>query len=303
VPVAHAFAFSEALEPLVDSCSIFEIEGSDYWAVAGITQHFPDHASLVKAIKQTARDAEIDPPDVEILQLPNIDWLAQNRDSFPSLRYGRFLIHGSHERPARPTHALTIEVDAGRAFGSGTHGSTEGCLRSLDRLSRSIRPKRMLDLGCGSGILAMAAARLWRRVSVLAVDIDIHAVRTTAENTKRNHVARQIHAARADGYPRRRHGIGGNCDLVTANILAAPLISMATDAKHWLRPGGRIILSGLLRHQERAVQAAYGSRGFILLRRVRIQGWSTLSLRLGGRLQPSNSFGKRSNSVEKSFMP
>lgn len=282
VPAAHAFAFGEALETLVDSCATFEIEESPNWAVTGITQHFPDHPTLIRAVKRAASDAGIDAPDVEIQQLPAIDWLARNRESFPSLHYGRFLIHGSHQRPTRPTHALTIEVDAGRAFGSGTHGSTEGCLRTLERLSRSTRPRRMLDLGCGSGILAMAAARLWRRISILAADVDIHAVRTTAENSKRNQVTGQIRAARADGYPRRRHGIGGRCDLVTANILAGPLIAMATDAKRWLRPGGRIILSGLLNHQERAVVAAYLSRGFIVVKRVRIQGWSTLCLKLAG---------------------
>jgi ribosomal protein L11 methyltransferase len=282
VPAAHAFAFGEALEALVDSCSTFEIENSANWAVTAITQSFPDHATLIRAVKRAAHDADIDAPDVEIQQLPAVDWLARNRESFPSLHYGRFLIHGSHQRPSRPTHALTMEVDAGRAFGSGTHGSTEGCLRTLELMSHSTRPRRMLDLGCGSGILAMAAARLWRRVTVLAVDIDIHAVRTTAENSKRNHVSRRIRAARADGYPRRRHGIGGRCDLVTANILAAPLIDMATDAKRWLRPGGAIILSGLLNHQEREVAAAYLSRGFIVVKRVRIQGWSTLFMRRRG---------------------
>jgi ribosomal protein L11 methyltransferase len=282
VPAAHAFDFGEALESLVDSCSTFEIENSDQWAVTGICQHFPDHATLIRAIKDAARAAGIDAPDVEINQLPSIDWLARNRESFPSLHYGRFLIHGSHARPARPTHALTMEVDAGRAFGSGTHGTTEGCLRSLELLSRSTRPSRMLDLGCGSGILAMAAARLWRRASILAVDIDIHAVRTACENSKRNLVARQIRTARADGYPRRRQGMGGRCDLVTANILAPPLIAMATDAKRWLRPGGMIILSGLLNHQEREVAAAYLSRGFAMVKRVRIQGWSTLCMRRRG---------------------
>ena len=282
VPAAHAFDFGEALEPLVDSCSTFEIENSDQWAVTGICQHFPDHATLIRAIKDAARAAGIDAPDVEINQLPSIDWLARNRESFPSLHYGRFLIHGSHARPARPTHALTMEVDAGRAFGSGTHGTTEGCLRSLELLSRSTRPSRMLDLGCGSGILAMAAARLWRRASILAVDIDIHAVHTTRENIKHNHVARQIRAARADGYPRGNNGFTGRCELITANILAGPLISMATDARRWLRPGGVIILSGLLNHQEREVFAAYRSRGFVMVKRTRVQGWSTLMLRLAG---------------------
>jgi len=282
VPAAHAFDFGEALEPLVDSCSTFEIEGSNEWAVTGISQHFPDHASLIRAVKDAARAADIEAPDVEIQQLPDVDWLARNRDSFPSLHYGRFLIHGSHERPRRPTHALTIEVDAGRAFGSGTHGSTEGCLRSLERISRSARPRRMLDLGCGSGILAMAAARLWRRLAILAVDIDIHAVTTTRENIRRNRVARQIQAARADGYPRGNNGFAGRCELITANILAGPLITMATDARRWLRPGGVIILSGLLNHQEQAVFAAYRSRGFVMLERTRVQGWSTLILRKGG---------------------
>ncbi len=282
VPAAHAFDFGEALEPLVDSCSTFEIEGTDQWAVTGISQHFPDHASLIRAVKDAAGAAGIDAPDVEIQQLPDVDWLARNRESFPALHYGRFLIHGSHQPPKHPTSALAIEVDAGRAFGSGTHGSTEGCLRSLEWISRSKRPRQMLDLGCGSGILAMAAARLWRRLAILAVDIDIHAVTTTRENIKRNRVARQIRAARADGYPRGNNGFIGRCELITANILAPPLIAMATDARRWLRPGGVIILSGLLNHQAQEVFAAYRGRGFIMVKRTRVQGWTTLVLRKPG---------------------
>ena len=286
VPAALAFSMGEALEPHVDSCATFEIEGSPDWAVTGIVQHFPDHAAIIGAIKAASEAARIRMPEVAIEQLPPIDWLARNRESFPSMRYGRFLIHGSHQRPVGPTNALTIEVDAGRAFGSGTHGTTEGCLRALDRLHRSTRPRRILDLGCGSGILAMAAARLWPGSSILAVDIDIEAVHTTRENIRLNQVTRQIRVARADGYPKRRglvggrRGlIGGRCDLVTANILAGPLIKMAPDAARWIRPGGRIILSGLLNHQEREVLAAYRACGFVLMRRGRIHGWSTLDLR------------------------
>jgi ribosomal protein L11 methyltransferase len=279
VLAAHAFSMGEALDPHVDSCATFEMEGSSNWAITGIVQHFPDHAAIIGAIEAASEAAGIRMPEVVIEQLPPIDWLARNRESFPSMRYGRFLIHGSHQRPVVRTNALTIEVDAGRAFGSGTHGTTEGCLRALDRLHRSTRPRRMLDLGCGSGILAMAAARLWPGLSILAVDIDIQAVHTTRENIRLNQVTRQIRVARADGYPKRRGSVGGRCDLVTANILAGPLIKMAPDAAHWIRLGGRIILSGLLNHQEREVLAAYRACGFELIHRGRIQGWSTLGLR------------------------
>ena len=279
VPAADAWTVADAIERFVITVSVFEIEGTPDWAVTGIIEGFPDHAAIVAAIEDVARAGGFTVSDIRIDLLPEIDWLARNRDSFPSLYYGRFLIHGSYRRPARPTNALTIEVDAGRAFGSGTHGSTEGCLRALDQLARSRRPRRILDLGCGSGILAIAAARLWRRAMIAATDIDIQAVETTRENVRLNRVARQIVSSRADGYPLRRPPPGGRCDLVIANILAQPLIGLAPDAGRWVRPGGHIILSGLLTHQEQAVLAAYRANGFALGRRHRVRGWSTLMLR------------------------
>lgn len=278
VPAASAWPIAEAIEPFVTTVSAFEIEGTPDWAVTGIVNGFPDHAAIVGAVQAAARVECIKSPEVDIDLLPEVDWLVKNRESFPTLRYGRFLIHGSHRRPSRPTSALTIEVDAGRAFGSGTHGTTEGCLRLLERLARSYRPLRVLDLGCGSGILAMAAARLWRRARIAAVDIDSQAVETTRENIRLNRLAGRIHGWRSDGYPRRRPAVGRRLDLVIANILAQPLVDMAPEAARRVRPGGRIILSGLLTHQEPAVLAAYRNAGFVLGRRRRVQGWSSLLL-------------------------
>ncbi|MBM85450.1 MAG: 50S ribosomal protein L11 methyltransferase [Rhodospirillaceae bacterium] len=277
-PKDDALLVADSIEDLVDSVSAFEVEGNLTWIVTAFAMHCPDHTAILDAVAHAARASGIKAPEVDISLLPTIDWLAQNRQSFPAMRYGQFLVHGSlSERTVSP-NLLRIEVDAGRAFGSGTHGSTEGCLRALERLSRSCVPRRVLDLGCGSGILSIAAVRLWPWVSVLAVDIDVHAVKTTRENARRNRVARQLTIRCIAGYPRADRRFRRKCDLVVANILAVPLIDMASDAVQWVRPGGYVVLSGLLVHQERAVERAYRRHGFVVEHRRHIQGWSTLTM-------------------------
>ncbi len=286
-PPALAPVFGAALEPLADSVSAFTVEGRPEPSVTALLARYPDHAAIVAAVEAAARAAGARTPDVAIEPLPEIDWLARNRESFPRLRHGRFLVHGSHNRPAARGGALAIEVDAGRAFGSGTHGSTEGCLRAMEGLSRSFRPRRVLDLGCGSGILSVAAALLWPRARVLAADIDPHAARTARGNAAVNGVARRVAAIRSDGYPGPPPAPGRRFDLVVANILAGPLVAMAPEAGRRLRPGGRLLLSGLLAGQEREVLAAYLPRGFAAARHTRVGMWSTLSLVRGRARRPA----------------
>jgi ribosomal protein L11 methyltransferase len=212
-------------------------------------------------------------------RLPERDWLAENRRDFPPQRIGRFFIHGSHWRGATPSSSIPIEIDAATAFGTGEHPSTRGCLLALDRLARRRRFRRPLDIGTGSGILAIAAAKRLRR-PVIAGDIDPEAVRVARHHARRNGLACRARFLPAAGYRRRamrRH----KYDLILANILARPLALMARDLKRTLAPGGTAVLAGLLRRQEPFVLAAHRAQHLSLERRLVIEGWSTLVLRSG----------------------
>lgn len=212
-------------------------------------------------------------------RLPERDWLSENRRAFPPLRIGRFFVHGSHWRGRAPPGTIEIEIDAATAFGTGEHPSTRGCLLALDALARRRRYARPLDIGTGSGILAIAAAKgLHRRV--LASDIDCGAVRVARHHARRNGLGGRAQFVCAAGY-RSRAVRRDRYDLVLANILARPLASMARDLRSALLPGGVAVLAGLLRRQEPLVLAAHRAQGLMLERRVSIEGWSTLILRSG----------------------
>ena len=210
-------------------------------------------------------------------RLSDRDWLAENQLAFPPQRVGRFFIHGSHHHGGAPAGAIAIVVDAATAFGTGEHQSTRGCLLALDRLTRRRRFRRPLDIGTGTGILAIGAAKLLRR-RVTAADIDPNAVRVARHNAARNRVASLVRVHRAPGYRhpalRRRRS-----DLILSNILARPLAVMARDLARALVPGGRAVLSGLLRRQEPIVLAPHRGFGIALEGRIMLDGWSTLILR------------------------
>ena len=278
----HAFVFFEKMEPFLDSVSIFEIEGTSMWELTGIIDRKLDTSKIEAAISKLTKELKISTPNLEIELLPETDWVAENRISFPVIRYGRFIIHGSHDRLSVPAHSFKIEVDAGKAFGSGTHGTTEGCIRALAHLGRFFKPNRILDLGCGSGSLSIAAARIWPMSKIVALDIDLDAIVTTQENVKLNKVSRQIKCKKSNGYPNSRPSANKRFDVVIANILAGPLITMAYQTSRWVRKGGVVILSGLLTYQERQVLGAYRARGFQLCKRKHIAGWSTLILQFKG---------------------
>jgi ribosomal protein L11 methyltransferase len=211
---------------------------------------------------------------LDLIEMPiaERDWLAENRRAFPPQRIGRFFIHGSHWREAPPAGSVAVEIDAASAFGTGEHPSTKGCLIAFDRLARRRRFRRVRDIGTGSGILAIAAAQALRG-KVLASDIDPEAVRVARHHARRNGLARLVRVECEAGASGRGH------DLVFANILARPLMLMARDLSRSLAPGGRAILSGLLRRQEAAVLAAYRPHGLALDFRIVIDGWSILVLR------------------------
>ncbi|HEX4113771.1 MAG TPA: 50S ribosomal protein L11 methyltransferase [Stellaceae bacterium] len=259
-----AAAFGEECETV----SAFE-QGAG-WRVEGLSRDKPNSA-LIEAVLALALPDELPPLLVE--RVPARDWVSENQAGFPPLRAGRFFIHGSHYRGAIPRDAIPILIDAATAFGTGEHATTRGCLLALDRVAH--RPRRVLDMGCGTGILSIAAARRWRR-PVFASDIDPEAARVTRINAERNHVARLIRAEAAPGYRHRAIARRAPFDLVFANILARPLIEMAPDLARVLAPGGCAILSGLLARHEPAVLSAHRAQGLYLRARIALEGWHTL---------------------------
>jgi ribosomal protein L11 methyltransferase len=209
-------------------------------------------------------------------QLADADWLAMALSGLPPVRAGRFFVYGMHDRGRLPASTVNLRIEAGAAFGTGHHGTTVGCLMAYDKLIKARKFNKVLDVGAGTGLLAIAAARTGSRIAV-GTDIDKPSVRISKENAKVNRAnARFVHAS---GLSNRLVTDNAPYDLVFANILARPLISLAQDIKNALVPGGTVILSGLLRTQERAVRAAYLSRGFRLVRRLPRDAWMTLVMR------------------------
>ena len=210
--------------------------------------------------------------------LADADWLAMALSGLPPVRAGRFFVYGMHDRGRTPPNAVNLCIEAGAAFGTGHHGTTVGCLLAYDRLLKGRRFRKVLDVGAGTGVLAIAAARTGSHV-VVGTDIDPVSVRIARENAAVNRTkARFVHAS---GLTHAVVRGDAPYDLVFANILARPLVSLAQPIRRALKPGGVAILSGLLRTQERQVRAAYLSRGFRLERRLHRDAWATLVLRRG----------------------
>ncbi|RZJ30336.1 MAG: 50S ribosomal protein L11 methyltransferase [Brevundimonas sp.] len=216
---------------------------------------------------------------VIVEKLADADWLAMSLSGLPPVEAGRFFVYGAHDQGRVPPNRVNLKIDAGAAFGTGHHGTTVGCLIAFDELLKRESFERVLDVGCGTGVLAIAAAKTGSRVAV-GTDIDAPSVRIANENASLNQAsARFVHAS---GLNDRKVRSQGPYDLVFANILAPPLVALSQDIKEALKLGGVAILSGLLRTQERRVTAAYLSRGFVVERRIHRDAWSALVLRRVG---------------------
>ena len=216
-------------------------------------------------------------PSGIISELPDKDWVRHSLEGLAPVIAGRFFLHGSHDRERRRHGGVPFEIDAGTAFGTGHHGTTAGCLLALDAILKRRRPKRILDLGCGTGVLAIAAALAAKR-KTLATDIDPEAVRVTELNAELNGVAPLLNGVTAPGLKHTRIAHGAPYDLIFANILARPLISLAQGLTSILAPGGNLILSGLTRDQVRWVLAAYRNRGLVPVQTLFLGNWATLTL-------------------------
>jgi ribosomal protein L11 methyltransferase len=271
-------AAMERLDPAPVGIGVMEIEdGSALREVGGYFLERPDEAAL--AVLAAAFGAR----PFAVSRLDERDWVAQVQRELTPVEAGRFVLFGAHDAQRIGPHRLGLRIEAAMAFGTGHHGSTRGCLLLLDRLvRRGARPRRVADIGCGTGVLAMAAARAWR-VPAVATDIDPVAVRTARENVAANRLAPWVRPAEAAGVRgpllRSRAPYG----LICANILAGPLKRMAPDIARHLVPGGRVILSGLLRAQACGVEAVYAGHGLRREDRIELSGWVSLTLRKGGR--------------------
>ena len=209
------------------------------------------------------------------------DWVKATLEDLVPVRAGRFIVHGQHDRARVPPNKIGIEIEAALAFGTGHHGTTRGCLLLLDHVLKAWRPQRVLDLGTGTGVLAIAAARALQE-NVLASDIDPLSVQVAQENARLNAAGHLVQAIHATGFSAPEFAQAGPFDLVLANILANPLREMATPMARHLAPSALVILSGLLTSQAASVIAAYRARGLVPVRHLRIEGWSSLLLRNAG---------------------
>jgi ribosomal protein L11 methyltransferase len=268
--------FEAALGAVCRAVSFFHDEENDLWNIQGVKERGAYEDELVSALA-VAECLSGHTPVVSRSLTPVSGWLERTKHAFPEQLIGRrFAIRGTHIFSPPTPGRITITLDAGLAFGTGEHNSTRGCLLALERIAR--RPGKILDLGTGSGILAIAAARRWHR-KVLATDIDPRAARVAAANARLNGVGGNIRAIKADGWMDKTIKRGAPYDLIFANILARPLCAMAHQLAENLQPGGIVILAGLLAVQSNWVLSAHRRAGLVLQSRIDDGAWTTLVLR------------------------
>lgn len=266
-------AAMERLEPEPSGVGVFEMEdGSGLWEIGGYFTDPPDQTGL--ALLAAAFGAN----PFAVSELPETDWVAHVRRELAPVEAGRFFVYGSHDAERVPRDAEPLLIEAAMAFGTGHHGTTLGCLRALDQLIiEGVTARNVLDLGCGTAVLAMAAARVWSG-SVLASDIDAVAVDVARSNLRANGLADRVICVEAAGFAAPQLADAAPFDLVFANILKGPLIALAPEMEANLQPGAHIILSGLLNEQADEVSAVYSRNGINERKRQVIGDWSTLSL-------------------------
>jgi ribosomal protein L11 methyltransferase len=268
--VTETFAADDVAVSLVD-------DGAGRWRVAIHFRTAPDATTIRQLVAAAGGDA------AETLRFDRVaatDWVRDSLAGLPPVAAGRFVVHGAHDRAKIPQNRIGIEIEAALAFGTGHHGTTRGCLLALDGLCKSAGGRRtlrkILDLGTGSGVLAIAAARALRR-PVLATDIDASAVRAARGNAALNRAGSFVEVVRADGVSGQKLRERAPYDLIFANVLLKPLQRFAAPLTRLTAPGARVVLSGLLSSQANAAMAAY--HRLALERRIDLDGWTTLVLR------------------------
>jgi ribosomal protein L11 methyltransferase len=289
-PATHRVSFAigdeHAAKGVVDMLTEIFFEGEAAMAAFerpdggwDVTVHFadaPDQA-LIRQLVGNAAGEEI-AKTIVFDTIEAKDWVKASLEDLVPVPAGRFVVHGAHDRERVPTNKLGIEIEAALAFGTGHHGTTRGCLLLLDHVLKARRPARVLDLGTGTGVLAIAAAKALHR-EIFASDIDAPSVKVARENARLNGTGDLVQVIRATGFAAPDFAAHGPFDLVLANILANPIRQLSGPMTRHLAPSAQVILSGLLNHQAGAVIAAYRARGLVPVRHLKIEGWSSLLLR------------------------
>lgn len=273
-----ASALQDLLDPPPSALSVFEDrlgEAQIEWRIEAYFDEPTDAASLTEHVAGMLGESI---PMFEAEEVPDLNWVAISQAALPPVFGRRFIVHGSHDRDRVPQGPNALTIEAGEAFGTAHHATTYGCLVALERLASRRSIAKVLDLGCGSGVLAIAAARLWPKASVSASDIDAQSIVVARENAAVNRVEARIKYAVCAGVDAPLLRAGGPYDLVVANILAEPLTMLSKDVRRAVSPQGVLILSGLLNHEADMVAAHYRAQGFAIASHFRNAGWSVLEL-------------------------
>ncbi len=275
----QAYALVDAVmerDDLALTASAHEVEETGEWVFEATCDSPPDLQAFAELARQTlggAVEFSVAPID------PEVNWVAKSLEGLAPVTAGGFYVYGSHETGPVP-HGLTpMKIDAAQAFGTGHHETTTGCLEAIDRVLKRRKPRYMLDVGTGTGVLAIALAKR-TRTTVLASDIDPIAVQTTAENAEQNGVGKLVVAVEATGLNHSSIMQNAPYDLIVANILAGPLAALAPAMGKVAQKGATIILSGILQHQAQGVINAYARRGMVLSQKLQRKDWTTLILEM-----------------------
>lgn len=265
--------------PLVQTASDWnEVEAHGLWTVEALYEEAPDENALRALLVNAEKESHCRLTDIVIEHMGDVDWVTRSLEGLDPVRAGRFFVYGSHDAAKVPAGVIPVLIDAGQAFGTGHHETTTGCLEFISDLIRPGMKVNALDIGTGTGVLAIAIAKLTHQ-TVLASDIDPVAVRVTAANARKNGVGPYIKARTAKGFSHPILKAEAPYELIIANILARPLVSLAPSFRAHLVPGGTLILSGILREQEVMVTSAMRMQGLYLVDRKPRGDWVTLRIR------------------------
>ena len=288
-----ARALEEAPDPSPIAIGLFEL-GTGRSEVSAHYAHPPAREDLLALIGEVANE---DLGPLRIDELPRVDWVTLSQSKRAPIKAGRFFVHGSHNRARAPARRFVVEIDASQAFGTAHHASTRGCLIALDDALKRRPPRRILDLGTGTGVLAIAAANALK-ASVLASDNDPLAVSIAAGNARGNGAGPLVRVVLAEGlaHPALRHH---RPDMVLANLLMRALQDLAPELARRIAPGGTAVLSGLTQDQAGAVAACYRAHGFTLRKRILLDGWATLVMTRGSSRNPGRAARPRGTTRER----